>query len=325
MPNMPSKTRIAIIQQPPIFLNLAASLDLATALIAEAAAQHATLVVFPETWLTGYPVWLDFAPGAALWGNPAAEALFAHLYEHSPTIDGAEIASLASSAKEHSIDVVMGLHERSGNSLFNSMMMLGADGELGIHRKLMPTHGERLIWGQGDGSTLAAWQRSYGALGGLICWEHWMPLARAAMHAQHEIIHVAQWPEVHERHQVASRHYAFEGQCFVIAAGCVLTQQDVLDGFDSAQGPAIARELLATIPDNGAPLKNGGSAIIAPDMTYVMEPVFGEARTLFADIDLTVANAGKLYLDTHGHYARPDIFDLRIDTRTKPGVSFTEC
>ena len=319
---MLARIRIAVIQHPPVFLNLQACVRLATQLVSDAASKGAKLVIFPESWLPGYPVWLDYAPGAALWGNPAAEALFAHLYAHSPTADGPEIAELMAMAKAHDVDIVMGLHERSGNTLYNSMMLLGADGSAGIHRKLVPTHGERLIWGQGDGSTLSAWSRPYGILGGLICWEHWMPLARAAMHAQHETIHIAQWPAVGDLHQMASRTYAFEGQCFVIAAGTVLTRDDVLAGFDSAGGDALARSLLESIPDDLPFLKDGGGAVIAPDATYVVAPVHGNSSTLFAEIDLAAYDKGKLYLDTHGHYARPDVFELTVNTRASLGVRF---
>ena len=316
--------KIAVIQHPPVFLNLQASVRLATQLVADAASKGAKLVVFPESWLPGYPVWLDYAPGSALWGNPSAEALFAHLYANSPTADGPEIAELLALAEAHDVDIAMGLHERAGNTLYNCMMMLGADGSTGIHRKLMPTHGERLIWGQGDGSTLSAWSRSYGILGGLICWEHWMPLARAAMHAQHEVIHVAQWPAAGELHQMASRTYAFEGQCFVVVAGTVLSRDDVLAGFDSAGGDLLARSLLESIPDDLPFLKNGGSSVIAPDASYVVAPVHGDTATLFAEIDLAECDKGKLYLDTHGHYARPDVFELVVNTRPNPGVRFSK-
>jgi predicted amidohydrolase len=304
-------------------LNLPASIRLAGELVAEAATKGAKLVVFPESWLPGYPVWLDFAPGAALWGNPAAEALFAHLYANSPAADGPEIAELLATTKAHGVDIVMGLHERAGNTLYNSMMLLSTDGNNGIHRKLMPTHGERLIWGQGDGSTLSAWSRSYGMLGGLICWEHWMPLARAAMHAQHESIHIAQWPAAGELHQMASRTYAFEAQCFVVVAGTVMTRDDVLAGFDSAGGDTLARSLLESIPGDRSFLKDGGGAVIAPDATYVIGPVYGDTATLFAEIDLAACDLGKLYLDTHGHYARPDVFELTVNTRANPGVRFS--
>jgi nitrilase len=317
-----TRITIAVIQHPPVFLNLQASVRLASELVADAATKGAKLVVFPESWLPGYPVWLDYAPGAALWGNPAAEALFAHLYANSPTANGSEIAELSAVAAAHDVDIVMGLHERAGNTLYNSMMMIGGDGTTGIHRKLMPTHGERLIWGQGDGSTLTAWQRPYGTVGGLICWEHWMPLARAAMHAQHEAIHIAQWPAAGELHQMASRTYAFEGQCFVVVAGAVITKADVLQGFDSAGGSRLARTLLESMPDDLPFLKDGGSAVIAPDASYVVAPVYGQPLTLYAEIDLAACDHGKLYLDTHGHYARPDVFELVVNTRSNPGVRF---
>lgn len=320
---MSTRISIAVIQHPPIFLNLQASIRLAGELVAEAATKGAKIVVFPESWLPGYPVWLDYAPGAALWGNRAAEALFAHLYANAPTADGPEIAELLAAAAAHNVDIIMGLHERAGNTLYNSLMMIGADGSTGIHRKLMPTHGERLIWGQGDGSTLATWSRPYGILGGLICWEHWMPLARAAMHAQHETIHVAQWPAAGDLHQMASRTYAFEGQCFVIVAGTVLTRDDVLAGFDSAGGSALGRSLLESIPDDLPFLKNGGGAVIAPDATYVVGPVHEDLATLYSEIDLAACDQGKLYLDTHGHYARPDVFELTVNMRANPGVRFS--
>jgi nitrilase len=319
-----AQIKIAVIQCPPVYLNLPASVRLAGELVADAATKGAKLVVFPESWLPGYPVWLDYAPGAALWGNPAAEALFAHLYANAPTADGSEIAELSAIAASNEIDMVMGLHERAGNTLYNSMMLIGADGSAGVHRKLMPTHGERLLWGQGDGSTLAVWSRPYGILGGLICWEHWMPLARAAMHAQHEALHIAQWPAAGELHQMASRTYAFEGQCFVVVAGTVLTRDDVLAGYDSAGGDAQARSLLESIQCDRPFLKDGGGAVIAPDASYVVAPVHGDTSTLFAEIDLAACDKGKLYLDTHGHYARPDVFELVVNTRPNPGVRFYE-
>jgi predicted amidohydrolase len=219
----------------------------------------------------------------------------------------------------------MGLHEPLGASLYNTMLFIDAEGGRRIHRKLTPTFNERLIWAQGDGSTLQAFPREYGVLGGLVCWEHWMPLARAAMHAQTETVHVAQWPAVGEMHQIASRQYAFEGQCFVLASGCVLTRDDVLEGFDSLPSPdPVARELLETIPPERVFLKDGGSAVIAPDGSYVIGPVHHDPCTLFADLDLSLIGLGRMYLDTAGHYARPDVFELRVDTRPKIGVLFGE-
>jgi nitrilase len=204
------------------------------------------------------------------------------------------------------------------------MLLIGADGSYRLHRKVMPTYTERLVWGMGDGSTLEPLETPFGRIGGLICWEHWMPLARAAMHAQRETIHVAQWPGVKELHLLASRHYAFEGQCFVAAAGAVLTRGDVLGGFDSlGLGPHPARTLLEAIPgDDATQLLRGNSAIIGPDTSYLAGPAPAEATILYADLDLGRITQGHLALDVDGHYARPDIFQLTVDDRPQANVRF---
>lgn len=311
---------VAIVQQAPIFLDLAASTALAVEKIAELAGSGAGLVVFPETWLPGYPIWVDEAANAARWEHPGADALFAHLFANAPTLDGPEIAAIAEAAVTAKVDVVVGLHERAGGTLYNTTLTLGADGARYARRKLVPTHGERLLWGRGDGSTLDVMERPYGRLGSLICWEHWMPLARAAMHARGEDVHIAQWPAVGWRHHLASRTYAFEGQCVVIAAGCVLRLEDVLDGFDHAGGVAQARALLETIATDQM-LKDGGSAVIAPDATYVREPA-GTEPVVWASIDLDLLHRRTPYLDVAGHYARPDVFELRVDTQARSGTVF---
>jgi len=317
--------RAAVIQHPPVFLNLLGSLDRAEALVAEASQGGARIVAFPETWLPGYPVWLDEAPEAAVWGHEGAKALYQLLTEQSIEIPGPAFERLRALAGAHKVDLVMGAHERLGGTLYNTMLFLAADGERWtVHRKLMPTYTERLIWGQGDGSTLAVLDSEAGVLGGLICWEHWMPLARAAMHARREQVHIAQWPAVSELHQLASRSYAFEGQCFVLAAGCVLSREDILGGLASrgiTDGAAF--DMVARMPgDPGHLYKNGGSAIIAPDASYLVPPLYDEPAILFADLDSALATRGHLVMDTAGHYSRPDVFSLVVDTQPKPGVAF---
>jgi predicted amidohydrolase len=315
---------LAIVQAPPVFLNLAASVARAASLVREAAADGADIVLFPETWLPGYPVWLDEAPGAALWDHAPAKALFSRLFANAPMFDGPELAALAECAAEAKVAVVMGFHERIGSSLFNSVVYLAADRTRHVHRKLLPTYNERLIWAGADGSTFGTWQTSHGAVGALICWEHWMPLARAAQHAAGEDLHFALWPALGETQLVASRHYAFEGQCFVAAAGCFLTRGDVLEGFDSGPPDSLAREMLEAIPAERDILKAGGSAIIAPDMSYVAGPAGATAELVIGTIDLDQVTAGRLALDTVGHYSRPDIFELHVDRRPRPGVRFTD-
>ena len=322
MPHLPC--RLAIVQHPPVFLNLARSVERAAALIGDALAHGAQCIVFPETWLPGYPVWLDEAPAAGLWDYAPAQALYQVLSDNAITVPGPELEGLRTLARDGAATIVMGAHERVGGTLHNTMLLIGADGSYRLHRKIMPTYTERLVWGMGDGSTLETMETPFGRIGGLICWEHWMPLARAAMHAKREAIHVAQWPGVKDLHLLASRHYAFEGQCFVAVAGAVLTRGDVLAGFDSlGLGPNAGRALLEAIPGNDDTLLlRGSSAIVAPDTSYLAGPAAAEATTLYADLDLGRITQGHLALDVDGHYARPDIFQLTVNDHPQPNVRF---
>jgi predicted amidohydrolase len=306
--------RIALIQQPPVFLDLAATMQRVERLVAAATQEGADLVVFAETWLPGYPVWLDEAPDAALWDHGPAKALFRHLRENSPSMDGDEVARMVEIACRAGCHVVMGLQERDGGTLYNSMLFVSPDGHRTVHRKLVPTYTERLVWGRGDGSGLVTQSSEWGPIGGLVCWEHWMPLARAAMHAAGEFVHVAQWPWVREMHQVASRQYAFEGCCFVAASGCVMTRGDVLEGIRSAGGPDEAIDLLAGIPgDDDRLLLRGGGAVIAPDGAYVVGPVMDDPATIFADLDPGLVEEQRMTMDVDGHYSRPDVFTLHVN------------
>ncbi|MBM3815023.1 MAG: carbon-nitrogen hydrolase family protein [Acidimicrobiia bacterium] len=305
----------AIIQHPPVFLDLKASIDKALALIKQASG--AQVIAFPETWLPGYPLWLDFAPNAALWDHPPAKQLFSILWNNSAALDSPELAPLAEAACTHKATIVMGAHERLGGTLYNSILYFTPEQGLAtVHRKLMPTYTERMLWGMGDGSTLSVIDTPHGPLGGLICWEHWMPLARAAMHAKHELLHVAQWPMVKEMNLIASRQYAFEGQCFVLAAGQTITRAEILSG------PGRGNEVLESIPGpDDALIHRGGSAIIAPDGSLLAGPVFDKSEILTAEINPDLAVQGRMYLDVDGHYSRPDIFRLEINVQPLTSVA----
>jgi predicted amidohydrolase len=288
--------------------------------------QEADLVVFPETWLPGYPVWIDSSPDAALWGHPPAKDLYRLLSRNSVTIPGRHLNQLLEIARATGTYVVMGAHERLGGTLYNTMIFIDKEGkDYQVHRKLVPTYTERLLWGRGDGSTLSVMDTEWGNLGGLICWEHWMPLARAAMHAKKETIHVAQWPWVRGLHQLASRHYAFEGQCFVIAAGSVLSKGDVIEGFHSlGEKDTQALELLESLPGRDEDLlMKGGSSVIGPDYRYVAEPLWEEAGIVCAELELDRIAEGHMVLDTDGHYSRPDVFRLEVNEQPQSNVSFT--
>ena len=320
------KKSVAIVQYPPIFMNLAQSLDLALTYIDECVATGAEIIVFPETWLPGYPVWLDYSPMAGVWDHPPAKTLFRLLFENSIVIEDEYFEKLRSSAKQNKCLIVMGCHEKVGRSLFNSMFYFKVDGTYDLHRKLMPTYTERLIWGLGDGSTLPVIEHNASRIGGLICWEHWMPLARVAMHQQNEDIHIAQWPMVKDLHQIASRNYAFEGQCFVLAAGCTLTKNQIVAGVESVcmnTEDRAALELIQQIPvDSDDFVLFGGSSIIKPNTDFLVEPVFAKNEMIFAELDLNLLSEGNLFLDTAGHYSRPDVFQLKVDIRAKQNVKF---
>lgn len=301
--------KVGIVQAAPIFMHLEASIQVAIEHIGAAARQGAQLVVFGETWLAGYPAWLDYCPGATLWNHEPTKEVFAELRRNSLSIPSPEAQMLAKAASDHKVVLVIGVNERvdegPGNgTLFNSLLTFGSDGTLlNHHRKLIPTFTERIVWGQGDGRGLKAVDTPAGRIGGLICWEHWMPLARQVLHDSGEHIHVAVWPTVHEMHQIASRHYAFEGRCYVLAAGLLMRVHDLPTQLE------VVSEL-SDKPDHL--LLRGGTCIIRPDGQYLVEPVFDEERIVFAELDLKVIDQERMTLDVTGHYQRPDLFDLRV-------------
>ena len=303
-------TRVAVVQAAPVFLDREASVAKACRLIAEAGAAGAKLAVFGETWLPGYPIWLDVAPGAGLWNHPPAKEVFTRLVANAVEVPGPVTEALGTAAAQAGCAVIMGINERERGrptgTLYNTIVYLGADGRLlGKHRKLTPTYTERLVWGRGDGSTLKVVDLPQGRVGGLVCWEHWMPLARHAMHVTGEQIHAALWPTVNDIHLVASRHYAFEGRCFVVAVGSVLRRDQVPADLAIFQGDGIEPEthLLA-----------GGSAIIGPDGHCLAGPAGPEETILYADLDLARIPAEHLTFDAVGHYGRPDVFTLTVNT-----------
>jgi len=289
-------------------MDLERSVEKALSLIGDAARLGAKLVVFPETWLPGYPAWLDCCRDVALWDHEPTKRVFARLMANSVIVPGPVTETLAAAAREHQVVLNISAHERiregaGRGTLYNTMLTFGSDGLLlNRHRKIMPTYTERLVWGEGDGASLRAVDTEAGRVGGLICWEHWMPLARHVLHVSGEDIHVAAWPQVKEMNLVASRHYAFEGRCFVIACGAIMKSSEL--------PPELERIEALNNPDS--PVLNGGSAIIAPDGSLLAGPIFGEETILTADLDLSRIAEESLALDVTGHYYRPDLFEVKL-------------
>lgn len=297
------EVRIAVVQQSPVYLDIQKSVELASELIKEAWQNGAQLIVFGECWLSGYPVWIDHARDYATWDNELTKRLFQRIHHSSVVIDSEEIHELRTTSKEHDVCVCIGLNELehpTSGTIYNSVILIDKGEIILHHRKLMPTYTEKLIYGLGDGRGLGAVDSSIGRIGALICWEHWMPLARQAMHDSGEEIHIALWPNVHEKLQIASRHYAFEGRTFVIAAGQVMQQK---------QMPSE----LEYFPDAPEYLLNGMSAVIDPRGDYLMAPQNKDVRIAYCTIpDISTRYSEKMTLDVSGHYARPDIFDFNV-------------
>lgn len=298
--------RVAIAQARPVYYDLEATLQKTESLVAEAVRRGAAMVAFPETWLPGYPAWLDCCRDIALWDHAPTKRLFARLAHESIVIPGPVVTRLEDLAEAHDVVLVIGANERiatgqAHGTLYNTVLTIDPEaGLVHVHRKIMPTHTERLVWGMGDGGSLRVATTSYSRVGALVCWEHWMPLARQTMHESHEQIHVALWPWVKEMNLVASRHYAFEGRCFVLAAGTILAAGDLPRELILA--PELAYEDLVL---------RGGSAIIGPDGALLSGPAGTDEEILVADLDFLQLAAESMTLDVTGHYARPDIFTLQ--------------
>lgn len=274
----------------------------------EAAGAGAELIVFPETWIPGYPAWLDICRDAALWDHAPVKAVFARIAENSVAIPGPVLDHLAETARQAKATLVVGLSERvdrgpGRGTLYNTLITVSPDGRLlNHHRKLMPTYTERLVWGAGDVEGLRAVDTPAGRVSALVCWEHWMPLARQALHESGEDVHVAVWPTVHDLHQVASRQYAFEGRCFVLASGGLMRASSLPPELEPHPDRVSG-------PDQW--VLRGGSAIIGPDGKYIADPIYDEPTIVMAELDLRRAREESMTLDVTGHYHRPELFDFR--------------
>lgn len=297
--------KLALLQHPPIWYDLQASMDKAESLIVEAAQHGAHWALFGESWLSGYPSWLDHCPAAGLWDHGPTKAVYARMVRNSPLADGPEATRLAALAAEHQIGIVIGVNERTpSGSLYNGLWTFDRKGNFANrHRKLIPTYTEKLVHTPGDGQGLQSVADGEFRIGGLICWEHWMPHSRQAMHEAGEDLHVAVWPWVHEMHQIASRSYAFEGRCVVAAVGQIMAVKDL-----PAELPPI--EALQATPDQL--LLKGGSCVVGPNGHYLMEPVFDEETTLYCEVDLAANLAERMNLDVTTNYARPDVFSFEV-------------
>ncbi|MEM9888657.1 MAG: carbon-nitrogen hydrolase family protein [Bacteroidota bacterium] len=308
---MKESIKVAIVQDTPPHFDLPACMKKVKQKMAEAAEHGAELVVFGETWLSGYPVWLDYCPKIGLWDHAPTKKVFARMYKNGVQVPGKEVVQLSKWAKKYQQVLVIGINEvvakGIGNrSIYNAFLIFDSDGTLlNHHRKLMPTFTEKLLYATGDAVGLKSVKSAVGRIGALICWEHWMPLARMAMHESGELIHIALWPNVHEMLQIASRTYAFEGRCFVIAVGQTMQVKDVpaeLELPDSLKG-RVDKFLL-----------KGASCIIGPDGKYLLQPQVKTQDNIYYELrELDRVYAESMSLDVTGHYNRTDVFDFAVN------------
>jgi nitrilase len=300
-----STFKVAAVQASPVLLDLDATVEKAIGLVAEAAINGATLVVFPECFLPGYPLWC--------WRIAAGETkvlrkLYSELLANSVTVPSDVVTRLCDAARKHQTTIAMGINERnaeaSGTTLYNSLLYIGADGSvLGKHRKLIPTGGERLIYGQGDGSTLDVFDLPVGRLGGLVCWENYMPLARYTMYAAGVQLYVAPTWDNGEPWLSTLRHIAKEGRMWVIGCSTAIRKSDLparlgLEKYFSGGGDWI---------------NPGDSMIVDPDGKIAAGPAREEETILYAEIDPASLTGPRSQLDVAGHYARPDVFTLSVN------------
>ncbi len=313
------KIKAAAVQAAPVFMNLDASIDKAAQWIDEAASNGAEVVAFPETWLPGFP-WFIYL------GNPAESlAFFPRYHDNSMAIGSRQMRRLQGIVKRAGVTVVMGFSERDRGSRYMAQAIIGPDGELLLaRRKLKPTHIERTVFGEGDGSDLRVVDASFGRLGALNCWEHVQPLMKMAMYAQHEEVHVAAWPSLSiyrdiayvlgpEVNNAASMIYAVEGGCFVLAPCAVISQEM----FDMLCDTPQKAHLLNPRTDKPG---GGFSMIYGPDGRALCEPLAEDQEgILYADLDPVLITLAKATADPIGHYARADAVRLVVN-RTKRRV-----
>lgn len=310
-----SLQKVSVAQYATHHLNLEKNLKFLTQIADQAAAQKIKLLVFGEAWLSGYPVWLDHCPDIAQWDNPATKEAYLKLRQSSIEVPGRETAQIAILARKYGMSIVIGVNEiirkgKASGTVYNTLLTFDEKGELvNHHRKLVPTYTERMIYGPGDGHGLRVAETSVGRVGGLVCWEHWMPLTRQALHDEAEDIHIAAWPTVHERHLIASRQYAFEGRCFVLAAGQIMK---------ASEFPEELTLPLYLANDPEKLVLNGGSCIIDPRGEFVASPLYDEEGLITAEIDLSVRIKEQMTLDVSGHYQRPDVFNFQVNKERKP-------
>ncbi|SHF28063.1 nitrilase [Modicisalibacter ilicicola DSM 19980] len=310
-------TIVAVIQKPPVLLRRDETIEQMLASIDEAAGNGATLLVFPEAYIPGYPTWVwRLKPGGDM---ALSSEIHARLRDNAVDLSRAGLQSLQDTAAQHAVTLVVGIHELdgrySGTTLFNTVVVIGPDGTLlNRHRKLMPTNPERMVWGMGDATGLRVVDTPAGRLGSLICWESYMPLARYALYAQDLEIFVNPTWDASDAGLATLRHIAKEGGCWVVGTATAIQGSDI---------PATFPERDRLYPPEEW-INPGNAVVIAPSGDVVAGPLHREKGILYAEIDAEAARRARRSLDVCGHYARPDIFSLSVNRKPFPPLVFAD-
>ena len=312
------KVKVAVVQASPILFNREATVEKALNLVSEAAENGAKLILFPEAFIPAYPRGLSFGTVVGS-RKPEGRLTWERYWANSVDVPGPTTDRIGEAARQANAYLAMGVIERdsqySRGTLYCTLLYFGPDGRLlGKHRKIMPTAAERLIWGAGDGSTLTTIKTEIGTIGGLICWENYMSLARTFMYSKGVEIYLAPTADARDRWQSTLQHIALEGRCFVLGCNQYVTKSMYpadLEGIEDLEG----------LPEE---ICRGGSVIISPLGEVLAGPLYGREDILYADLDLAQVVRSRFDFDAVGHYSRPDIFQLHVDERSKPTVLTNE-
>lgn len=311
-------TKLAIVQKPPVFLDKRKTIELAVETVDEAAQAGAELIVFSEAFIPGYPTWVwRLRPGGD-WN--LSQELHERLLKNAVNIDSDDLTPLFYAANRNQVTIVCGIEERDNGqsraTLYNSVIVIGPEGNLlNRHRKLMPTNPERMVWGFGDASGLKVVDTPAGRIGTLLCWENYMPLARYALYSQGVEIYIAPTYDSGDDWIESLRHIAREGCCWVVGCGNLLKGSDFPQDFPEKD---------RLYPDVDEWVNPGDSVVIAPGGEIVAGPMREQAGILYCDVDPEKVGIARRALDVAGHYSRPDIFQLHVDTRAQSSVVFDD-
>ena len=314
-----TRLKVGIAQIAPVWLDRDATMTRVIEWIREAASQGCELVVFGEALVPGYPFWVERTDGARF-ESALQKELYRHYVEQSVCIEAGDLDPIVAVARENAIAVYVGVMERAadrgGHSVYASMVYIDAGGEIGsVHRKLMPTYEERLVWAMGDGHGLRTHRLGPFTAGGLNCWENWLPLARAALYAQGEDLHVAIWPGSLRNTEDITRFIAREARSFVVSVSGLMRKSDIPDDIPRA---ALLRETADDV------MADGGSCIAAPTGEWLLEPETGVESLRVADLDHRVVLEERQNMDVAGHYSRPDVTRLHVDRRRQSTADFSD-